>query len=200
MGDRIRFLAAVVLLVIGMVNSVAVEEREPSLIRLHVLANSNSAEDQALKYAVRDRIVQMMGEKFRDSSSIEEAREILLCSLPQMEAEARAVLRQAGSADEAAALYGRFDFPTRYYGQFALPAGSYEAVRLVIGEGQGANWWCVLFPPLCFVEDTKQKRQKDKKESLRDLESYIGGEKKITIRPAWKILEIWDKIMTKLRR
>src|SRR5690554_1101056 len=121
------------------------------LIRLHVLANSDSEGDQALKYMVKDAIVKEMANKFSYSESIDESREILLATLPRVENIASNTLKDLGSDYNVNAQYGRFFFPTKYYGNFSLPAGEYEAVRVVIGEGKGANWWCVLFPPLCFV-------------------------------------------------
>jgi len=125
------------------------------LIRLHVLANSDSEKDQALKYKVKDAIVKEMKQKFAASSSINESREIVLDNLIEMENTAKETLINLGSDYEVKTQYGRFNFPTKYYGTFSLPAGKYEAVRVVIGEGRGANWWCVLFPPLCFVGTDK---------------------------------------------
>ncbi len=198
MGARIRFFAAIILMGICLASSIVIEAQQPPLIRLHVLANSNSPEDQALKYKVRDRIVQMMGERFKNSRSIEESREILLNSLPQAEEEARQILRQEGSACSATAYYGEFDFPTRYYGQFALPAGKYEAVRIVIGEGQGANWWCVLFPPLCFADEAFN--ESGRQAMTRELQDSLRQEKHITIRPAFKVVELWHETIAKVRQ
>lgn len=126
-----------------------------NLIRLHVLANSDKEEDQALKYIVKDAIVNEMANKFSSSESIDESREILIKSLSQVESIAKTTLEKQGSSYNIKAHYGRFFFPTKYYGNFSLPAGEYEAVKVVIGEGKGANWWCVLFPPLCFVATDK---------------------------------------------
>jgi len=125
------------------------------LIRLHVLANSDSEEDQALKYLVKDAIVREMADKFSASASIDESRKILLANLPEVEDIAENTLHKLGSNYPVKAQYGRFFFPTKYYGSFSLPAGEYEAVKVVIGEGKGANWWCVLFPPLCFAATDK---------------------------------------------
>lgn len=128
------------------------------LIRLHVLANSDSEADQALKYKVKDEIVKEFGEKFRENKSIEDTRKYLKNNLSEIEKVAESKLKELGSDYKVEAQLGNFQFPTKYYGSFSLPAGEYEAVRVVIGKGNGANWWCVLFPPMCFVqkEDNSQ--------------------------------------------
>ncbi|NMA02542.1 MAG: stage II sporulation protein R [Clostridia bacterium] len=124
-------------------------------IRFHVLANSDTPEDQALKYKVKDILVEEIEHKFIHSQSIEETRGILTNNLDEIARIGQEAVLALGSNYEVKAQYGNFSFPTKYYGNgFSLPAGTYEAVRVIIGEGQGANWWCVLFPPLCFV-DTK---------------------------------------------
>lgn len=122
------------------------------LIRFHVLANSDSERDQALKYQVKDQVVSYMQGQFANSQSIEESREILVANMEEIANLAERTLQSEGSSDTVDVQYGRFDFPVKYYGDFSLPAGNYEAVRVVIGEGEGENWWCVLFPPLCFVD------------------------------------------------
>ncbi|PKM88249.1 MAG: stage II sporulation protein R [Firmicutes bacterium HGW-Firmicutes-12] len=178
------------IIIIYFLNIVTITEATPPLIRLHILANSNSQEDQRIKYRVRDHIVSTMSEKFKDSTSMEESKDILLTSLDQLEDEARIILSEEGSKDEVKAYYGIFDFPTKYYGEFSLAAGSYEAVELVIGKGQGANWWCVLFPPLCFVDG----------ESKEVVEAAVKeNEKKVELKPALAIVKIWNKIIEGLR-
>jgi stage II sporulation protein R len=129
-------------------------EPTQQMIRLHVLANSDSPTDQAVKYQVRDRIVQTMGPILAESSSIEESRELTRENLALLTAQAQETVRGEGFDYPVRTEMGRFDFPTRYYGDLCVPAGSYEAVRVVLGNGEGANWWCVLFPPLCFVGTT----------------------------------------------
>src|SRR5690606_36857699 len=124
-------------------------------IRFHVLANSDTPEDQALKYQVKDVLVREMKNKFINSHSLDETRNILTSNLDEIDRVGQETVVALGSNYEVKAQYGNFSFPTKYYGNdFSLPAGTYEAVRVIIGEGKGANWWCVLFPPMCFV-DTK---------------------------------------------
>ena len=124
-----------------------------SLIRIHVLANSDSQADQALKLQVKDAVVTYLKPQLEQSCSIEESRQIIQRSLPQIEQIAQQTLQQQHSGYQVTLQYGRFDFPIKYYGSFSLPAGNYEALRILIGEGQGHNWWCVLFPPMCFTDN-----------------------------------------------
>ncbi len=148
----------------GWYRTAMVEPYRPGhLIRFHVIANSDSPADQALKYRVRDVIVQAMAPRFRQARSIEEARIIARANLGYMEQLARQEIHAAGADYPVAVSLGHFQFPVKTYHLAAagnpgephdltLPAGKYEAVRVVIGRGAGANWWCVLFPPLCFVD------------------------------------------------
>lgn len=122
------------------------------LIRFHVLANSDTEEDQALKRAVRDAILKEVSPRLAESSSLEESREILVGLRPEMEQISKEVIKSWGKDYSVTTDYGNFIFPTKSYGSLILPAGEYEAVRILIGEAKGSNWWCVLFPPLCFVD------------------------------------------------
>ena len=134
-------------------------ELNKELIRLHVLANSDSERDQYLKYQVRDAIIKEFADEFSRSQDIEMTREMLIQNLNLVEKVARDTLQRLNCDYTVEAQYGHFSFPTKFYGNFTLPAGEYEAVKVVIGQGKGANWWCVLFPPLCFVE-TKEESHK----------------------------------------
>ena len=120
------------------------------VLRLHVIANSDSAEDQAVKLAVRDRLLSEAAELFRGDITAEEASKILAPALPALEAAADAVLLESGFAYTAAAEVVNEYFDTRAYDGFTLPAGNYTALKIVLGEGAGQNWWCVMFPPLCL--------------------------------------------------
>ena len=122
------------------------------LIRFHVLANSDSDQDQELKRAVRDAILVEVSPRLAVSQSLNESRQILEEVRPEMERIGRSVVKKRGKDYRVHTEYGHFLFPTKSYGPLVLPAGNYEALRVVIGEGQGSNWWCVLFPPLCFID------------------------------------------------
>ncbi len=128
------------------------------VFRLHVLANSDSAEDQALKLRVRDRILEESAGLMDGVSTREEAEAAAAQSLPKLQAAAEDEIRQAGYAYPVQAEITRMYFPTRQYESVTLPAGEYDALRISIGEAKGKNWWCVLFPALCLpvAEDSAQ--------------------------------------------
>jgi stage II sporulation protein R len=124
------------------------------IIRLHVKANSDTEEDQALKLKVRDRILKETAPLFEKSESIEETRAIVKENLDNIKSIAEKVIKEEGKDYPVEVYFGMENFPTRKYGEIVLPAGEYEALLVTIGEGKGQNWWCVMFPPLCFVEMT----------------------------------------------
>lgn len=126
-----------------------------NLLRLHVVANSDSEEDQALKLKVRDDILAAARELFRGVTSREEAIRIASENLVLIEEVAKERIMAEGKDYPVAACVGRFEFPDRTYGGVKVPAGVYDAVRVVIGKGAGANWWCILFPPLCLIDVEK---------------------------------------------
>ena len=119
------------------------------VVRLHVLANSDGEEDQALKLLVRDRVLARATELLTRAADRAEAEALLREELPELEALAVRELRANGCAYPVTAELTDTEFPTREYDGFTLPAGEYLALRVVIGEGAGRNWWCVVFPPLC---------------------------------------------------
>ncbi|MBP2644848.1 MAG: stage sporulation protein [Firmicutes bacterium] len=122
------------------------------LIRLHILANSDSAGDQQLKLKVRDAVVAYLTPKLSNVKKPEQARTVILDNQEELLAIAKGVIRENGAEYSARIETGWFDFPLRSYGAVVVPAGRYEAVRILLGEAKGKNWWCVLFPPLCFVD------------------------------------------------
>ena len=120
------------------------------LVRLHVVANSDSPEDQAVKLRVRDAIVESLEADLQSMGDLEQAKAYLQENLPKIEAVANRVLAAAGFEETAIASLQKEAFDIRHYDTFTLPAGVYEALRITIGEGQGKNWWCVVFPSLCL--------------------------------------------------
>ncbi len=120
-----------------------------NLIRLHVVANSDSSEDQSLKLQVRDAVVDKLQETMESFPTMEEAKGYLQAHLPQLQEYINQVIRDLGYEETATVSVDREAFDTREYDTFTLPAGYYEALRITIGEGQGKNWWCVVFPSLC---------------------------------------------------
>jgi stage II sporulation protein R len=123
-----------------------------NLIRLHVIANSDLDEDQELKYEVRDVILHELQKDFQERRDPAEAERMINNSLDRIQQVAENYLLELGKDVPVKVEYGTFPFPVKAYGSLILPAGEYQAVRVILGSGQGANWWCVLFPPLCFVD------------------------------------------------
>ena len=120
------------------------------LIRLHVVANSDSEEDQALKLRVRDAVTESLAQAMADIGDVDQAKAYLQENLPKIQKLANDTLRELGCEDTAVVSLMEEAFDTRYYETFTLPAGVYEALRITIGEGEGQNWWCVVFPTLCL--------------------------------------------------
>lgn len=139
------------------------------VIRFHVRANSDSEEDQALKLLVRDAILEEMSQKLNGADSREEARSILESSLSDIEKTGKQVIREAGYDYEIHAYLTKEEFPIKEYGDLRFPAGEYEALRVDIGKKDGANWWCVMYPGLCFIDATGGVVAEDGKEELRRL-------------------------------
>ena len=128
----------------------AQDELSNSLIRLHVIANSDTPEDQEHKLAVRDAILTFVSGWGEKAENIEEMKTIISSNLCLLEAAGEEVLRERGCHDQVNAFVTDCYFPTKDYSGFSLPAGSYTALRIEIGNAEGANWWCVAFPPLCI--------------------------------------------------
>ena len=149
------------------VNAVS-EDIAQSVFRLHVIANSDSKEDQDLKYKVRDKVLEYMNEISMDCSSKEEV--ILLAEEHKEEFKkiAEDVIKENGYDYTVNISIGNFDFPTKTYGDISLPAGEYDALRIEIGEAKGQNWWCVMFPPLCFVDVTSGVVPNESKEVMKE--------------------------------
>ena len=118
-----------------------------SCVRLHVIANSDNEEDQALKLKVRDELVKIVAQY--DVNSKEEALERVKNDREELERRAKSVIEENGYSYDVRIEIGLERYPTRNYDGFSLPAGEYTSVRVIIGEGKGQNWWCVLYPPLC---------------------------------------------------
>lgn len=148
------------------------EQYADNVLRLHVIANSNTSEDQALKLKVRNAVGSIVSELAAGASSAEETEQIVREHIDAIQAAAEEKIREEGYNYPVEIETGEYYFPTKYYTEGALPAGSYEAVRVVIGQGEGENWWCVLFPPLCFSNGTAdpeldQEQQENEDVTLR---------------------------------
>ena len=125
------------------------------LIRFHVVAASDSREDQTVKLQVRDAVIEALQQEMQNLTDVEQAKAYLAENLPKIESIANDVLKQAGFTDTATARLCVEEFATRVYDTFTLPAGLYESLRIIIGDGEGQNWWCVVFPSLCLPATTE---------------------------------------------
>ena len=127
------------------------EHMAEEVLRFHVLANSDSKEDQNLKMKVKDKVVSWMEEEM-DTESLAQTKAFIRSHLPQIEALAEETIQKEGYSYPVRASLEWTDFPEKTYGDITFPAGTYEALRIQIGEAQGHNWWCVLYPSLCFID------------------------------------------------
>ncbi len=122
------------------------------VIRFHVVANSDSTQDQLLKQQVKDEVIAYMEPLLKESINIEETRYIIKESIPLIKEVAEQVVADWGKDYSVYVALDEANFPTKSYGDVVLPAGEYEACRVILGEGKGENWWCVMFPPLCYLD------------------------------------------------
>lgn len=132
------------------------ERLDEELIRLHVVAASDAAADQAMKLRVRDAVVESLQAAMEDIGDAEQAKAYLQENLPRLRGIVNSVLRQAGCEDLATVSLVEEAFSSKEYDTFRLPSGVYSALRITIGEGEGANWWCVVFPALCESATTEE--------------------------------------------
>lgn len=128
------------------------QELAEEVFRFHVLANSDSKEDQALKMQVKEAVIAYMKEEIPCSDSVETTKDWARTHLDAIVNLAEAVIMEEGYAYEVMAEVTTCDFPEKTYGDITFPAGEYEALRIEIGEAKGQNWWCVLYPNLCFID------------------------------------------------
>ena len=168
------------------------------VFRLHVIANSDNKEDQNLKYKVRDRLLNYMNSICTDATTKQEA--ILIAQDHQKEFEKLAleVIHEEGFDYSVNINIGNFEFPTKTYGDISLPAGMYDALRVEIGDAIGQNWWCVMFPSLCFIDISSGIVEDDSKTLLEDNlsdESYtiVSDSSNPVVKFKFKILEFFGR-------
>lgn len=139
-----------------------------SVFRLHIIANSDSTEDQSLKYIVRDNLISYMNSICSDSNTKSEIIKIANSHKSDFYKIAKQTIIDEGFDYEVTISIGNFYFPTKSYGDISLPSGLYDALEVKIGKAEGHNWWCVMFPPLCFVDITSGVVPTSSKDSLKD--------------------------------
>ena len=164
------------------------------VVRLHVVANSNGAEDQAVKLLVRDAVLEEAARWYQGAGSMEEASSRLCTHLQSIAGAARQVLGEQGMGYSATAQMTEMYFPTRDYGDFRLPAGRYRTLRVTLGEGAGKNWWCVVFPSLCLPAATQEEALLTLPEGERQV--VEGGQ---NVQVKLKAVELWESLREWLR-
>lgn len=165
-----------------------------SVFRLHVIANSDSDEDQNLKYIVRDKVIEYMSSISQNASSKEEVIKIAKANLDKIQAIASQTIRDNGYTYSVNVEVGNFSFPSKRYGDITLPPGYYDALRIKIGKAEGQNWWCVMFPPLCFVDVTSgvvpDESKEIMKENLSKEEFDLISKNSNEVKVKFKIVEV----------
>ena len=171
-----------------------------SVFRLHVIANSDTLEDQNLKYKVRNNIIEYMNKISQNVTSKTDAIEIAKEHEDDFYNIAKQTIEDNGYSYDVSISIGNFDFPTKQYGDITLPAGYYDALKIEIGNASGQNWWCVMFPPLCFVDVSSgivPDESKDTiKNSLANEEEYIliNEEKNADLKIKFKLVEFFQNV------
>lgn len=183
------------------INTVSANISE-SVFRLHVLANSDVANDQDLKYKVRDKLIEYMNSLADGYTSKDDVINLVKENISEFKEIAKRVVQENGYDYDVNVSIGNFEFPTKTYGDISLPAGLYDALKVEIGEAKGQNWWCVMFPPLCFVDVTSGIVPDESKElmheELSDEEYYLISEHTPEIRFKFKLLELFSNMTNTL--
>ena len=178
-------------------NSV-INDIQKSVFRLHVIANSNSEEDQNLKYLVRDKVLAYINSISNKKNSKEEVIQIAIKNKNEIKKIAEEVIRENGYNYNVNVEIGNFPFPTKSYGDISFPAGNYDALKIEIGNAKGKNWWCVMFPPLCFVDYSTGIVSDSSKQTLKETlskENYriISESENSDITIKFKLIEFFEK-------
>lgn len=172
------------------------------VIRFHVLANSNSDTDQELKLNVKNGIIDMLAQQLDSSTSTQQTRELLIDNLDNIQEKSLEIINNYGYNYSVDVKMSYDYFPTKIYGDVTLPAGTYECIKIEIGEAVGENWWCVMFPPLCFVDITMaQVPDKDKdllkeilsEEEYKLIDTNIHSQD-LEVKVKFKIIEFWQNL------
>lgn len=210
--NRIYILASILVVVLITSTFVIIKEvnkieactydYKDKLIRFHVIANSDSDKDQKLKLKVRDEVISYLQPKLENSNSIEESEKIIKNEYKTLENISKKVISKNGYNYTVKVGLEYSNFPAKQYSSVVLPAGKYKALRIIIGEGKGKNWWCVMFPPLCFIDDQNgiidEKTDKKLKEVLTEEEyDLIMAKNKNEVKNLefkFKITEVFQNI------
>ncbi len=175
--------------------SAACDDLRQNVLRLHIIANSNSDADQQLKLKIRDEILLKTDGLFLNASGLDDAQKTVFENLTLFEEIANSVITENGFNYKATASLGVSEFSTRYYDDFTLPAGDYKSLIITLGEGEGKNWWCVVYPTVCIPAAAKG----DLTDTVCDEAAQIAkGENRYVMR--FKAVEIYEKIKKFINR
>lgn len=177
-----------------------------SMLRLHVVANSDNPADQDLKYKVRDAVISLMNGQMGSIRNRKDAEYYIREHIGELETVANDVIKSNGFSESAKVSIGKFPFATKRYGNMVLPAGFYDALKIEIGEAKGQNWWCVMFPPLCFVDDAKGEIKEeyvgilDKELTEEEMDIILTSEsgEELPVEIKFRIVEIFQESKIKL--
>lgn len=172
------------------------EDISNNVFRLHVIANSNSEEDQNLKYKVRNALIEYMNSISKGVSSKEEAIKIAEENKENFYNIAKKVVNDNGFNYDVNIKIGNFSFPTKTYGDISLPAGFYDALKVEIGKANGKNWWCVMFPSLCFVDVSEgivpDESKEDLQSNLQEEEYNLISSDDLEFQVKFKLVELFE--------
>lgn len=189
-------LSIFLLLTISSYANTVSQDLSNNFFRLHILANSDSVKDQELKLKVRDNIIEYMNTLTYSGLSKSEAIELTKQNLDKLQKIAEDTIKNEGYSYSVNLEIGNFYFPTKEYGNISLPAGYYDGLKIEIGDAQGQNWWCSLFPPLCFVDISSgvidEESEENLKENLSEEEFAIITENSDTIKFKFKLIEVFS--------
>jgi stage II sporulation protein R len=177
-----------------------------NFVRLHVIANSDTQKDQTLKLKIRDQIITEANKLFIKCENINDTKTVINNNMDFLEEIALNEIKSNGENYDVSINLGTFYFPTKEYGNMVLPAGEYEALKIIIGEGKGKNWWCVMFPPLCFVDATHGEMSAEVKTDLKNnlsKEEYAlisEANENLNVKVKFKIIEIWNNSKEKVKK
>ncbi len=197
----VLLLLFIIISAFSYVNAISTHLSE-SVFRLHILANSNSVEDQNLKYKVRDRIIDYMNSLTKDCSSKQDVIQVAKQNLTNFENIAKEVITESGYNYNVSVSIDNVSFPTKTYGDISLPAGFYDALQIKIGNSNGQNWWCVMFPPLCFVDISSgivpEESKQMMKSELSDEEFQIVSKHTPEMNFKFKLIELFTNMANTL--
>ena len=188
------------LAVLTVVSNAEAKEVRDSVLRFHIVANSDSEQDQADKYAVRDGIAQLCNTLFENSQSKEQSMQIAEQNTRLIEEKAEEILRQNQNDDSVNVVIRKRFFPTRHYNGVSLPAGVYDTIDVAIGSAQGQNFWCVMFPGICLGTSSEEQNKHKMEDVLEGGSLDLVTEDTPTVQLKFKVIEIFESIKNCFRK